>query len=268
LAPPPIAYCGDRQYRIVRHANGAALRYERLESKADERQRKKAEKRARRAGAARMKVNHFDIVQQVHQEQPPISGDLASVFAYQQRVLARLARQFPAERWGYLKKGGDNTITFAGETVKVGRVCGPDSQLYKIATDVPTTNAPVWNDDGVLTVDFPGTDAKTWYLPFEDVAVDPGDPGGDITVIAGNVAIMARLDRIDEAQNRIEEALAVAAQSEAARADMVNRLENFIKAVSDQVADLRKFSEELKLLAKAGRRVHMPYLGGGTIDPL
>lgn len=137
-----------------------------------------------------MKVDHLDVVQRLHLQSPPLSGEfpggpdfnqrLQSCFQFQQRLLAELARLFPSERWGYLKKGGENTIQFQGETVKVGRICGPDSQLYKILTDIPTANDPQWDDDGILTNDFPGTKPEQWWMPFEGAVPIP-DPGPNPT---------------------------------------------------------------------------------------
>jgi hypothetical protein len=123
-----------------------------------------------------MIVNHLDVVQQCHAANPPTSGSLASCFAFEQRVLAELNRRFPREAWGYLAKGGENVLNINGEWIKVGRVCGPDAQLYKILTDIPTTNDPIWNDDGNLTVDFPGTKATQWYRPFEGTGEVPAPP--------------------------------------------------------------------------------------------
>lgn len=133
-----------------------------------------------------MKVDHLDVVERMHRMQPPIGtvptdspgtptyqAALMSCFEFEQRVLAELRRRFPFEGWGYLKKGGDNTIPYSGETVKVGRICGPDSQLYKILTDIPTANIPIWNDDGVLTADFPGTKPDKWWMPFEGAVPIP-----------------------------------------------------------------------------------------------
>jgi len=129
---------GTRYTLDTRRAGGIeTTTIRRAETKAERRARLKAEKRAR---GRHMKVNHLNIVQDEHAKNPPVSGSLESVFAFEQRVLARLALEFPGEKWGYLKKGGENTIQHNGETVKVGRVCDPSSQLYKIATDIPTTN--------------------------------------------------------------------------------------------------------------------------------
>lgn len=122
-----------------------------------------------------MKANHLDIVQQEHSANGPGHGSLEQCFAFEQRVLARLAREFPGEGWGYLKKGGENTLSHGGETVKVGRVCGPDAQLYKIMTDIPTTNDPIWSDDGNVAADF-NTTPDRFYMRFEGAIPDPVDP--------------------------------------------------------------------------------------------
>jgi hypothetical protein len=263
----------DREYRIVRSSDGHALRYERVVAKVKGKAARKAAKRARRAGVLRMKVNHVDIVEQEHQKQPPTSGNLQSVFAFQERVLARLAREFPTERWGYLKKGGENTIQFNGETVKVGRVCDPTTQLYKIVTDVPTTNGPVWNDDGILTVDFPGSDPSLWFMPFTGGVVEPPAPP-----LPPMPDIQAQLDRIEQQCTGTRAALANLAAN---TADQVVHLESLIKQLSDQIAHLggggvppAELSTILSALSqvlagvRAKRTTHTPYLGQGSIDPL
>lgn len=89
--------------------------------------------------------NHQDIVQQVHNAHPP-QHTVEGTLVFLARVLAALPRD---ERAGMLRKdAGENIASFHGVMVSVGRVCYPDGQLYKIATDIPTTLAPVWNDDG------------------------------------------------------------------------------------------------------------------------
>jgi len=228
---------GTRYTLDTRRAGGIeTTTIRRSETKAERRARLKAEKRARGKG---MKVNHLSIVQDEHAKQPPVSGDLLSVFAFQQRVLARLALEFPGERWGYLKKGGENTIEFEGETVKVGRVCDPSSQLYKIATDIPTTNDPIWNDDGILTVDFPGSSPDDWYLPFDGGVIDPPiDPPVD------DPTIKAQLDRIEMIVNGNRAAIV---NLTAMTSNQFDHQEQLIKQLSDQIA------------AMPG--------GGGTIPP-
>lgn len=139
-----------------------------------------------------MIVNHFDLVAQEFDRQPPQTGSFGSgaepessplyqerlrdYFQFQQRVLARLAREFPSERWGYLQIGGDNLLDHQGVRVKVGRVCGPDGQLYKIGRDIPTANTPAWEEDGLVQNDH-GGEAKNYYVPFEGaVVIDPPPP--------------------------------------------------------------------------------------------
>jgi len=201
-----------------------------------------------------MKVNHLDIVQDEHAKQPPVSGDLNSCFQFEQRVLARLAKDFPGEGWGYLTKGGENTIEYKHETVKVGRVCDPGTQLYKILTDIPTTNAPIWNDDGVLMVDFPGSSQDDWYLPY-DGAVDPDPPPPDPPPTDDE--IKQQLDRIeakvDMMLGTVPEILSAFTQIDAKLTDLVNR------------------TDELKALEKLGRTGSVKVFGSNsplTINPI
>ncbi len=89
--------------------------------------------------------NHQDIVQRVYNAHAP-EHTAESVLAFAVRVIAALPRD---ERAGLLRKdAGENIVNFHGVMVSAGRLCYPDGQLYKIATDIPATNAPVWNDDG------------------------------------------------------------------------------------------------------------------------
>lgn len=215
-----------------------------------------------------MKVNHLSIVQDEHAKQPPVSGSLESVFAFEQRVLARLAKEFPGERWGYLKKGGENTIEFEGETVKVGRVCDPSSQLYKICTDIPTTNAPIWNDDGILTVDFPGSSPDDWYMPFDGAVEPPVDPPVDPTP-----ELKAQLDRIEENTSRTHAAVIALTSM---TANSFEHIETMLKELSDQVAGISGGIDPaiaatlgaILTACKAKRVTRTPYLGAGSIDPL
>lgn len=135
-------------------------------------------RRPRRQEQTPMQANHLDLVQQEHARRPPTSGSLESCFAFQQRVLSRLATEFPLERWGYLAKGGENTTQYRGETIKVGRVCAPDGQLYKILTDIPTTNDPIWNDDGNVAVDLKQP-PEVFYRPLFGSNTGPIEPPVD-----------------------------------------------------------------------------------------
>lgn len=209
-----------------------------------------------------MKVNHLDIVQQMHARQPPTSGSLDSCFQFQRRVLEALARVFPAEGWGYLKKGGENTTQFNGQTIKVGRVCGPDSQLYKIMTDIPTTNDPIWNDDGILTVDFPGTEPGQWWMPFEGAAVPVPTPDpvpGPTPTPTPSPAPSPNPDLMTAVQ-------AVLVQ--------VNIQANLIATMSSRMealfVDMQARTNELKAILGQPQHydgtVRIPYLGSGAIS--
>lgn len=94
-----------------------------------------------------MNVNHLDIVQRVAAQHAP-GHSVESTLGFTLAVLAALP---PGERAGLLRKdAGENIFQYRGVSVSVGRVCYPDGQLYKIATDIPSTNAPAWNDDGTV----------------------------------------------------------------------------------------------------------------------
>ena len=60
-----------------------------------------------------------------------------------------------------LKPGGENIVTWKGKTFAAARICYPDGHIYKVLSDVPTTNGPTWQDN-----DFVPT---SLYVP----AIDP-----------------------------------------------------------------------------------------------
>ena len=60
-----------------------------------------------------------------------------------------------------IKDGGENIVSWKGYSFAAGRICMPDGHIYKILTDVPTTNGPSWQDNGYV-------DPKL-YVP----AIDP-----------------------------------------------------------------------------------------------
>jgi hypothetical protein len=63
-----------------------------------------------------------------------------------------------------MKTAGDNIYTCGGQNYSAGRVCYPSGHIFKILTDVPTTNGPEWADDGYV-------DAAQYH-----VAINPATP--------------------------------------------------------------------------------------------
>ena len=57
--------------------------------------------------------------------------------------------------------GSENIVAWKGMSFSAARVCLPDGHIYKILSDVPTTNAPSFQDNGYVD---PGL-----YVP----AIDP-----------------------------------------------------------------------------------------------
>ena len=52
--------------------------------------------------------------------------------------------------FGLLRKnGGENVATWKGIGFAAARLVLPDGHLYKILTDVPSTNGPSWQDQGI-----------------------------------------------------------------------------------------------------------------------
>jgi hypothetical protein len=60
-----------------------------------------------------------------------------------------------------LKPGGENIITWKGRSFSAGRICFPDGHIYKVLSDVPTTNGPSWQDNAFVD--------RSLYVP----AIDP-----------------------------------------------------------------------------------------------
>jgi hypothetical protein len=90
----------------------------------------------------------------------PVTGSLTGGF----EVTKRVAWALRHEGAGLLMKaGGENIVEWAGVSFSASRVCYPDGHLYKVLTDVPTTNGAQWLDNGFVD--------PSLYLP----ALDPGE---------------------------------------------------------------------------------------------
>jgi len=46
-----------------------------------------------------------------------------------------------------IKNGGENIVPWQGYWFSAGRVCFPDGHIYKVLTDIPSTNGPSWQDN-------------------------------------------------------------------------------------------------------------------------
>lgn len=96
--------------------------------------------------------DHRDVVAQVAAESAP-ERTLEGAMAFTLRVLARLNALYPAERAGLLEKvAGENIVPYSGTLVSASRIAYPNQHVFKILTDVPTTNGPQWADDGVAAI--------------------------------------------------------------------------------------------------------------------
>jgi hypothetical protein len=77
-------------------------------------------------------------------------------------VTKRVAWAYRNQGWGLLiKNGGENIVSWQGRSFSASRVCLPDGHIYKVLSDVPTTNGPSFQDNGFVD---PGL-----YVP----AIDP-----------------------------------------------------------------------------------------------
>jgi len=60
-----------------------------------------------------------------------------------------------------IKNGGENIVSWKGFTFSAARICYPDGKIWKVLSDVPTTNGPSWQDNGYVD--------RSLYVP----AIDP-----------------------------------------------------------------------------------------------
>jgi len=61
-----------------------------------------------------------------------------------------------------IKNGGENIVSWQGMSFAAARICYPDGHIYKVLSDVPTTNGPSWQDNGFVD--------RSLYVP----AINPG----------------------------------------------------------------------------------------------
>jgi len=77
-------------------------------------------------------------------------------------ITKRVAWAYRSEGAGLLiKNGGENIVAWKGMSFSAGRICLPDGHIYKVLSDVPTTNGPSFQDNGYVD--------PSLYVP----AIDP-----------------------------------------------------------------------------------------------
>jgi hypothetical protein len=77
-------------------------------------------------------------------------------------VTKRIAWLLRASGGGLLlKPGGENIVSWKGRSFSASRICFPDGKIWKVLSDVPTTNGPSWQDNGFVD--------RSLYVP----AIDP-----------------------------------------------------------------------------------------------
>jgi hypothetical protein len=77
-------------------------------------------------------------------------------------VTKRVAWALRGEGAGLLiKNGGENIVGWQGRSFAAARICYPDGHIYKVLTDVPSTNGPSWQDNDFVD--------RSLYVP----AIDP-----------------------------------------------------------------------------------------------
>jgi len=142
--------------------------------------------------------NHLDIVREVYAA-TPADKTVAGALVFTVRVIQRLNQLFPAERAGLLlKSAGENHVPYTTKLgdvqVSASRICYPDLKLWKVLSDVPTTNGPQWLDDGFVTVGgFIGGYLEVLADSIPVVVVEPPVLGVDViaafTVLAKQVEL-------------------------------------------------------------------------------
>jgi hypothetical protein len=77
-------------------------------------------------------------------------------------VTKRVAWLLRASGGGLLiKNGGENIVSWKGRSFAAARICFPDGHIWKVLSDVPTTNGPSWQDNDFVD--------RSLYVP----AIDP-----------------------------------------------------------------------------------------------
>jgi hypothetical protein len=78
-------------------------------------------------------------------------------------VTKRVAWLLRGEGAGLLiKNGGENIVSWMGYSFSAGRICYPDGHIYKVLSDIPSTNGPSWQDNDFVD--------RSLYVP----AINPG----------------------------------------------------------------------------------------------
>jgi hypothetical protein len=77
-------------------------------------------------------------------------------------VTKRVAWALRGEGVGLLiKNAGENIVPWHGYVFAAGRVCYPDGHIFKVLSDIPATNGPMWFDNDFVD--------PSLYVP----AIDP-----------------------------------------------------------------------------------------------
>jgi hypothetical protein len=78
-------------------------------------------------------------------------------------VVKRVAWLLRGSGVGLLRKdGGENIVSWNGTSFSAGRIVYPNGHLFKLLSDIPTTNGPGWHDEGVDPALIP-----RWIAPMQ-----------------------------------------------------------------------------------------------------
>src|SRR5262245_27946478 len=103
-------------------------------------------------------VNKEALVQCVHSAVNPSRTEEGAF-----EVTKRVAWLLRGEGAGLLiKNGGENIVGWMGYSFAAGRICYPDGHIWKVLSDIPSTNGPSWQDNGFVD--------RSLYVP----AINPG----------------------------------------------------------------------------------------------
>jgi hypothetical protein len=124
----------------------------------------------------------LDVVRAVHARVSP-AHTVAGAF----EVTKRVAWELRERGFGLLlKPGGENIVVWKEQTFSASRVCLlAEGHLFKVLTDVPTTNGPSWQDDGAV----PPGQACTPAIDPED-SPTPTDPAITLADLQRQIAVL------------------------------------------------------------------------------
>ncbi len=183
--------------------------------------------------------NYIDLVEDIHALVKPAHTPEGAF-----EVTKRVAWALREHGAGLLiKEGGDNVVEWRGKRFSAGRVIFTNGHLFKVLTDIPTTNGPSWQDEGIDPALIP-----RW--------VEPMDPGGvsddDNDVGDGQLEdIRDRLERVQESLTTIEILVGKLGDRFTKQEDEIRQTRAVLANVSTRVCGEREL--EIRILGQTAR---------------